>query len=1057
MKVLLSLGIICILMTTLHSQITFEEITTPDDFSLRAIRKSPVGEYFTQAINDQSTVYSSFDGATWTQEVLPESQALVDVQFYADGTPVLKSESYNHCIRRDGSWYALDLDGGWDGVQASFIKGDTLFVYENNSFGYSLNKGLTFVPIFTYEEGFVDHRTHLWVFDHYLALHHTAGASDDLSVFSRDGTRIRHESLNLGISKFAYNDCGKVLLYDQSNFYSLSGEGLVFESGSMSSIASDFAYGDEILSSEGDWYYRNGARILKSTGCDFDWEVVEDEPILSTYRDLWISDQADFLISNDYDDHFLEQSAGSSQWEERSALINYAYPVGIDESYQNGQLVRTPNEIFVKTVGEESWQEIVADENAWLGGQFSPNGSLYLNRGDVIMYSQNNDQNFEVIEVPEGELGIGINSMNVLDDGVIYINGGSFDNNYYTLNNGQDWVETNLFLFSSNPNVKLVGSEIFIINTDIECRVTKINTITGEQVSEVLGTFPNMYSSLFTILDDGTVYFIIQDVFSGQHNLYRFKFGEELTNLGDFIEGGSGILLSSSGLDLFLFSNSRYYIFDGVNFVEHSYSGLPQSFVNNFFVTENQYVYVIIGQHRIFRSTAPLSSPQFITGTIFHNDSEDCEPDQSDNTLAHWRIKVEGDAYSRMKSTDSEGNFNFSVPLGTYTLSAEPINTNWELCAPSFSIVMNEDNATLVQDFQAKALEECASLEIDFSTPLLRRCFDNYYTVQVRNSGPLTSTATTLALTLDPFFDFISASIPYNQINDTELIFDLGALEVNEVIMFNLEFNLSCEAELGQEHCLFGVLSDDSSCQNSRTDHVECQNNIGAFDPNDKRIFNESGVETERVDLEEYIYYHIRFQNTGTDTAFNVRIIDPISPILDVNTLTMLSASHPYEYEINDGASLVVYFSDILLPDSTTNEPASNGFFRFKIKPLPAYGYGTEIPNQAGIYFDFNEPVITNQALLTIQAPVRVSASKDLVHFEVFPNPTDDVLSILIAEEPLERITDFEIINATGIVMTTGHWPKNNKLEIAQLPDGLYQLLLKTEKTIVGVEKFIKH
>ncbi|WP_020539364.1 DUF7619 domain-containing protein [Lewinella cohaerens] len=724
---------------------------------------------------------------------------------------------------------------------------------------------------------------------------------------------------------------------------------------------------------------------------------------------------------------------------------------------RGGQVVNTVNDIFVKTVGEQSWQEIIADENIRLGGQFSPNGDLYLNRGDAILYSQDNGQSFSVIEGPEGEPDGSINRMRVLDNGVIYVDEGSFGSNYYTLNNGQDWVAMNLFLYNSYINVKLVGSEIFIIDIEYECSVTKVNTITGEQTNEVLGTFFDLYSPLFTIMDDGTVYFIIQDFFENQNNLYRFRFGEPLVNLGNFAEAASGILLSSSGLDLFLFSNAGYYIFDGANFVEYNYSGLPQSFTGNFFVAENQYVYVIVNKHRIFRSTAPLTAPQFITGTLFHNDSDDCEPDLLDNTLAHWQVKLEGEAYSRIKSTDSEGDFNFSVPLGTYTLSAQPINTNWELCESSFAIEMDEDNATLVQDFQAKALEECASLEIDFSTPLLRRCFDNYYTVQVRNTGPLTSTATTLTLTLDPFFDFISATIPYNQISDTEITFELGALAVNEVIMFNLEFNLSCEAELGQEHCLFGVLADDNSCENSRTEHFECQNNIGAFDPNDKRIFNESGVETESVDLEEYIYYHIRFQNTGTDTAFNVRIVDPLSPILDVSTLTMLSASHQYEYEINDGASLVVHFTDILLPDSTTNEPASHGFFRFKIKPLPEYGYGTEIPNQAGIYFDFNEPVITNEAVLVIQEPVRVKAPVDLTRFDVFPNPTEGVLSVVIEEEYHDRISNFEILNALGEVVMTGDWSTDNKLQVAQLPDGIYQILLREGSATIGVEKFVKH
>jgi uncharacterized repeat protein (TIGR01451 family) len=142
--------------------------------------------------------------------------------------------------------------------------------------------------------------------------------------------------------------------------------------------------------------------------------------------------------------------------------------------------------------------------------------------------------------------------------------------------------------------------------------------------------------------------------------------------------------------------------------------------------------------------------------------------------------------------------------------------------------------------------------------------------------------------------------------------------------------------------------------------------NIGSFDPNDKRVFNSEGLETETVDKGQYIYYHIRFQNTGTDTAFKVRILDPLSPKLDLSTLEMLSASHAYEYVLTDGPALEVTFDNILLPDSSTNEAASNGYVKFRIKPLPEYDYGTVIPNQAGIFFDFNAPVYTNETSLLI-------------------------------------------------------------------------------------------
>lgn len=168
-----------------------------------------------------------------------------------------------------------------------------------------------------------------------------SGSSDYLSVLRRDGTRIRYESLDLGYGNFVFNDCGKLLIHDQNNFYSLSGEGLVFESGSMSSIATDFSFGRKILTSDGDWYYRNGASLLKSTGCDFDWEEVMNDPLLSTNSDFWLSTEGDFLLSNRYEDRFLEWDANSSQWENQAFPINYAYVDGINESYQGVQAVNT--------------------------------------------------------------------------------------------------------------------------------------------------------------------------------------------------------------------------------------------------------------------------------------------------------------------------------------------------------------------------------------------------------------------------------------------------------------------------------------------------------------------------------------------------------------------------------------------------------------------------------------------------------------------------------------------------------------------------------------------
>ena len=110
-----------------------------------------------------------------------------------------------------------------------------------------------------------------------------------------------------------------------------------------------------------------------------------------------------------------------------------------------------------------------------------------------------------------------------------------------------------------------------------------------------------------------------------------------------------------------------------------------------------------------------------------------------------------------------------------------------------------------------------------------------------------------------------------------------------------------------------------------------------------------------------YIDYTIRFQNTGTDTAFNVVLSDTLAGELLLNTLQVTASSHTCKATVKDN---IVFFEflNILLPDSNVNEIKSHGFVSFRIKPHPSVPSGTTINNKAAIYFDYNTPVITNTA-----------------------------------------------------------------------------------------------
>jgi hypothetical protein len=70
-----------------------------------------------------------------------------------------------------------------------------------------------------------------------------------------------------------------------------------------------------------------------------------------------------------------------------------------------------------------------------------------------------------------------------------------------------------------------------------------------------------------------------------------------------------------------------------------------------------------------------------------------------------------------------------------------------------------------------------------------------------------------------------------------------------------------------------------------------------------------------------------------------------------------------------------------MLPDSNINKFGSNGFVSFKIKPIASLTVGTNIPNKAAIYFDYNSPVITKPANTIIQNPLPLQ----LLSFSAIP------------------------------------------------------------------------
>lgn len=214
---------------------------------------------------------------------------------------------------------------------------------------------------------------------------------------------------------------------------------------------------------------------------------------------------------------------------------------------------------------------------------------------------------------------------------------------------------------------------------------------------------------------------------------------------------------------------------------------------------------------------------------------------------------------------------------------------------------------------------------------------------------------------------------------------------------------------------------------------TECLPIIGSFDPNDKQGLPVGiQVNTEYfIKAGSTINYKIRFQNTGTDTAFKIVIIDTLSTNLDISSLQIQGASHPFQVNVSGQGNPILHFvfDPIALPDSNVNEPASNGFVSFSISGYHTLANSSTISNFADIYFDQNPPVRTNTTLHTIgdflpqDLGILDSLSTEYItdlsageftNLKVYPNPNRGHFTLTWGEALTTENLTIKIYTSTG-------------------------------------------
>lgn len=284
----------------------------------------------------------------------------------------------------------------------------------------------------------------------------------------------------------------------------------------------------------------------------------------------------------------------------------------------------------------------------------------------------------------------------------------------------------------------------------------------------------------------------------------------------------------------------------------------------------------------------------------------------------------------------------------------------------------------------------------------------------------------------------------FQDANQTSIVQKPSAVVENCNVSGNL--NLALEFETGENNAAYSTT---------------CDEVIGSFDPNDKRGFPLGWTDEHFIERNQDIEYLIRFQNTGNDTAFLVVVRDEL-PVaaLDPSSVRPIAASHPYTWDVTGAGVVTFTFPNILLPDSTRNEPASHGFIRFRVRQQPDLADGSLIKNDAAIYFDFNEPVVTNEYFHTVGSAA-ILATKNpgytpLLNVQVLPNPFHaEAIFVLQDYQPKSSLT-FKLVDALGRVVQEEEFAGNTfHFSAAKLPAGFYCFRMEENGVLLATGKAV--
>ncbi|TDP59163.1 T9SS type A sorting domain-containing protein [Flavobacterium dankookense] len=443
-----------------------------------------------------------------------------------------------------------------------------------------------------------------------------------------------------------------------------------------------------------------------------------------------------------------------------------------------------------------------------------------------------------------------------------------------------------------------------------------------------------------------------------------------------------------------------------------------------------------------------------IVGQVqFDEDNNGC--DVNGAGLPNVRINIADPSLIGATFSNANGGYTFYSQALNHELFVATENPTWFTVSPELASVSFTDinNNQTLQNFCVTPNGVHPDLEIVI-TPInpARPGFDATYKIVYRNKGNQTLSQ---QYGINFFYnqnlmEYVSASVVPSQMVAGGISWDYANLQPFESreIVFTLNINAPTEDinpvnngdVLTFTTSIMPQAGDENTGDNT---FVLDQIVVGSYDPNDITCLE--GDIVSPTEIGEYLHYNIRFENTGTASAENIVVKTEINPAeFDINTLQLLNASHAVDARIR-GNIVEFIFKEIYL------QTGGHGNVLLKVKTKPNLQIGDLVKNKANIYFDYNFPILTNDAETVFQSLSNPDFETDN-SVKIYPNPSNAIVNI----KSDFNIKSIQLYDVQGRILQTNIVEENTaSLDIASKAKGIYFLKVITDRGI-KLEKLVK-